>query len=303
MKPTIKNRIELHGQIKAFYSVVFNGVHDIRPTHISLYMFLLNQNNRNMWVEWFKCPYDLAMQGAGIHSKTTYYSILDDLVKFNLIEYVKGVNLFKAPLIKIRVLTIPKNDIVTVPLSDTVTGTLSGTLSDTVTDTLSGNIIRLVTDNLLLITNNTEEFEKFILFLKNKENPKPTKITADSNKKEKVINAVFEEFRNAYPGSKRAYETEFTNFQKKHKDWKEVLPTLQGILTRQFHAKEQNKKAGAFVSNWQNLQTYINQRSWEIEIEIETVTPKNNTGYGNKKPLAERLQNTYDLIDRLYPDQ
>lgn len=106
------NRINGFEQIKAFYSWVFgNNEKNIRSHHISLYMFLLNQNNRNNWVEWFKCPFDLAMTGAGIGSKKTYYDTLDDLQKWNLVKYEKGVNNWKAPLISLLVL----NDTSTVP--------------------------------------------------------------------------------------------------------------------------------------------------------------------------------------------
>ena len=35
-------------QIKSFYSWVFNNPDKVKPTHISLYLFLLNQNNRSM---------------------------------------------------------------------------------------------------------------------------------------------------------------------------------------------------------------------------------------------------------------
>ena len=72
-------------QIKSFYSWVFNNPDKVKPTHISLYLFLLNQNNRSMWVEWFKCPFDLAMQGSCIGSKTTYYRCLKELQSFGLI--------------------------------------------------------------------------------------------------------------------------------------------------------------------------------------------------------------------------
>ena len=65
-------RINGFKQIEAFYSIVFSGKYELSPQHISLYMFLLNQNNRANWVEWFKCPYDLAMNGAMIGSKKTY---------------------------------------------------------------------------------------------------------------------------------------------------------------------------------------------------------------------------------------
>ncbi len=88
-------------QIKSFYTWVFNTDVDVRQSHISLYMFLLNQNNRSNWVEWFKCPFDLAMAGACIGSRTTYYNCLNDLQKWKLLKYKKGVNNFKAPQIKL----------------------------------------------------------------------------------------------------------------------------------------------------------------------------------------------------------
>jgi len=99
-----KYRINGFDQIKAFYSLVFSQTHPIKPQHASLYVFLINQNNRNNWVEWFKCPYDLAMAGACISSKKTYYRCLNDLQDFGLIKYEKGINEWKAPMISIEVL-------------------------------------------------------------------------------------------------------------------------------------------------------------------------------------------------------
>ena len=57
-------RINIYKQIRGFYSLVFESKFEFRPTHISLYMFLLNQNNRSNWTEWFKCPFDTIMMGA-----------------------------------------------------------------------------------------------------------------------------------------------------------------------------------------------------------------------------------------------
>lgn len=154
-------KINMFNQIKSFYSIVFNGEIDLKPTHVSLYMFLLNQNNRCNWIEWFKCPFDVAMAGALINSKTTYYKTLDELKRFNLIDYEKGVNLFKAPKIKIINLdSVPKNDTLPIPLSEQVTVPLSVPLN--------GNIIRLITDNYITINDNYEEVEKFILNLSGK---------------------------------------------------------------------------------------------------------------------------------------
>jgi hypothetical protein len=112
-----------------------------------------------MWIEWFKCPFDLAMQGASISSRTTYYKCLDDLTNFKLIEYEKGLNNFKSPKIKIIPLTVPKNGTVTVPLPDTLLGTLPV------------HIIRLITNNITLITIHFAEIAKFIETLKKKDKP------------------------------------------------------------------------------------------------------------------------------------
>jgi len=196
------NRIEMHGQIKAFYSIVFNNNYDIRTTHVSLYMFLLNQNNRNNWVEWFKCPYDLAMQGACISSRTTYYAILHDLSEFKLIEYKKGINNFKAPMIKIIPLTLPKfeqlTEQVTVPLSEQQTVPLPVPQTVPQTVPIPVPIYKLITDNLKPITDNYAIFEKFVLDL-GKKNKKefipPTQIevenyfTENGYSKESAVNA------------------------------------------------------------------------------------------------------------------
>ena len=101
-------RINGFTQIKAFYSWTFdNQDKQIKPHHISLYLFLLNQNNRANWIEWFKCPYDLAMTGSCIGSKKTYYKCLNELEEWKLIEYKRGLNEWKAPLIKLEVLKFP----------------------------------------------------------------------------------------------------------------------------------------------------------------------------------------------------
>lgn len=143
-------------QIKSFYSWVFNNPDKIRPTHISLYLFLLNQNNRSMWVEWFKCPYDLAMQGACIGNKNTYYKCLDDLKTYELIDYKKGINNYKAPLIKLFQLydNEPLNGNVTVPLSEPQHGKQTEPLSVL----LNKNTYKLITDNYKLVNNNIEKW-------------------------------------------------------------------------------------------------------------------------------------------------
>ena len=108
-------------------------------------------------------------------------------------------------------------------------------------------------------------------------------------KKSEIIFSDFEDFRELYPGTKRGYKVEFENLQKKHKDWREILPDLTGLLTAQIKAKEFRMKNGAFVPEWKNLSTYINNRSWEeiINTKINETTKRNNSEGATDKELAD----------------
>lgn len=152
-------RINGFDQIKAFYSWVFNNAHEnVTAQHISLYVFFINQNNRVNWIEWFKCPYDIAMAGACIGNKRTYYRCLNDLVSWGLIQYQKGANEWKAPLIKIEVLKCTSTDTATVPLPTTLPTTLLLPLPTT----LPTHIYKLLTNNLKRITDNIEAVIEFL---------------------------------------------------------------------------------------------------------------------------------------------
>jgi len=142
-------RINGFTQIKAFYSWIFdNQDKQVKPQHISLYLFLLNQNNRNNWIEWFKCPFDLAMTGSCISSKKTYYKCLNDLQRWKLIQYKKGANNWKAPLIKLEVL----KDTSTVPQSEPQVLQADEPLLTL----LPTHIYKLITSNHKLVTENIE---------------------------------------------------------------------------------------------------------------------------------------------------
>lgn len=80
---------------------------------------------------------------------------------------------------------------------------------------------------------------------------------------------VFDTFRKAYKGTKRGLQTEFINFKKKHKDWREVLVILLPSYQAQQTKREQALRQGCFVPQEKNLSTYINQRCWEAEEHFE----------------------------------
>jgi len=143
-------------QIRSFYSWVFNNPDKARQSHISLYVFLINQNNRNMWVEWFKCPRDLAMAGACIGSNNTYYKVLDDLKNWDLLEYKKGINDFKAPMIKLNCLY--KSEQLTAQVSAPLSAPLTAPLPAQLSVQLTAPIYKRITDNFKLINNNENDF-------------------------------------------------------------------------------------------------------------------------------------------------
>jgi hypothetical protein len=90
--------------------------------------------------------------------------------------------------------------------------------------------------------------------------------------KDKELAAIFEIFRQSYPGTKRGFDPEFENLKKKHKEWREIVPILSDSLNYQNSCREIKRKSGGFVPEWKNLQTWINQKCWEEEIEINNIS-------------------------------
>ena len=78
---------------------------------------------------------------------------------------------------------------------------------------------------------------------------------------------LFEKARKEYPGTKRGLKTEFDNFKKKHKDWKDAILLLSSSIENQILVKTQLKEQNKFVPEWKHLRTWINQRCWEEETE------------------------------------
>lgn len=90
--------------------------------------------------------------------------------------------------------------------------------------------------------------------------------------KEEEKQKQFDFFRVRYGGTKRGNKTEFENFRKKHKDWQDVLPLLLPAVENQIRERTL-KKSNEFMPQWKNLQTWINQRCWEEEVEIKLENP------------------------------
>lgn len=123
------------------------------------------------------------------------------------------------------------------------------------------------------------------------ENSPPVALREDKIREDKNNMSIFDQFRKKYPGTKRGSETEFKNF-KKHKDWKQTLPTLETALSKQKSDREEKSKKSEFIPPWKNLQTWINNRCWEDET-ISTISPngslltKNQINDGVPNPPPE----------------
>lgn len=95
----------------------------------------------------------------------------------------------------------------------------------------------------------------------------------------------FEKFRNLYPGTKRGYKTEFENFKKKHKDWKSMIYLLSDAIKKEISYHEEKISKGEFVPQYKNLNTWINNRCWELEFGKEV---KNEKESGNNDAIYKR---------------
>ena len=175
-------RINLYEQLKRFFEIVFSGKHDMKPHHISMYIFMLNQNNRCNWAEKFKMSFDIALQGSAIGSRETYYKTLKDLNEWGFIEYNPGANRMKSA--EFRIIKLSKNRQLSVPLCEQVNGQESELLSvhqlvlllvpllvplpdrevvpQLVTKLIpiTRDFITLITDNIEPIKNNNDYFLK-----------------------------------------------------------------------------------------------------------------------------------------------
>lgn len=95
-------------------------------------------------------------------------------------------------------------------------------------------------------------------------------------KEEKEYKEKFATFVAAYKkmgGKARGIDTEYKDFTKRHKDWREVLPYLELAVQRETKARIQAKAQKKFFPEPKMLQTYLGkQRAWELYVTVgETV--------------------------------
>lgn len=109
----------------------------------------------------------------------------------------------------------------------------------------------------------------------------------EAPKKRSALANQFEEFRVAYPGKKTGHETMLKVLQKKHKDWKSAIPLLLPALKREMAYRElilmrQRRGENVHLPDMANMQTWLNQRRWEMEYpDIEVIQAEHGGRYGD----------------------
>lgn len=73
---------------------------------------------------------------------------------------------------------------------------------------------------------------------------------------------MFEFFHKSYKGKKRGLETEL-KVLRKHKDWRDVLSLLRQAHQNEVISRRKALELEQFVPDYQHMQTWLNQRSWE----------------------------------------
>lgn len=93
----------------------------------------------------------------------------------------------------------------------------------------------------------------------------------------------FDAFYAAYPkeGRRKSLKTEWENFTRK-KGYRRAAPLLLPAIEREKQWRVTERAAGRFVPSMKHMQTWINGRCWEYELNEKNETP-NNYGNGNRQ--------------------
>lgn len=114
------------------------------------------------------------------------------------------------------------------------------------------------------------------------ENKNGDEIGIDKERAEK-----FEAARKIYPGTKRGFNTEYLNFRKKHKDWRDVVPILEKAIIVQTTKRNRREMNNDFVPDWKHFKTWINNRGWEEDIALPRKTAAAEKRHNS--PEVERM--------------
>ena len=129
------------------------------------------------------------------------------------------------------------------------------------------NTVQENIDNIKIKDTDNKEKDKEESLSKKSESALSFAATLPCKEKEKF--AAFVALYKKMGGKVRGVDTEFNDFTKRHKDWREVLPYLELAVQRETKARNQAKAERKFFPEPKMLQTYLGkQRAWELYVTV-----------------------------------
>jgi hypothetical protein len=103
----------------------------------------------------------------------------------------------------------------------------------------------------------------------------------------------FENFRKEYKGKKNGFEIEYQNFIKKNNP--NIIELLLPALLDEIEYRQRSELAGAFVAEWKNLSTWINQKCWLQELPEIKINQN-----GKVKSVSSRSAEIDAIVNAVY---
>ena len=72
-----------------FWDFSFENPDKIKPNHIAVYFFAIEQCNRLGWKKKFSLPSSMVMEATSIRSYNSYIKVLNDLIDYGFIELIE----------------------------------------------------------------------------------------------------------------------------------------------------------------------------------------------------------------------
>lgn len=85
----MKEEVNGYSLSREIFDYAFENPDHIRPVHIAIYFFAVEQCNRLGWKEKFGFPSSLVMDAIGMRSYTNYKKALDELIEMGFIKVIQ----------------------------------------------------------------------------------------------------------------------------------------------------------------------------------------------------------------------
>jgi hypothetical protein len=95
--------MDIYSLYRFFWDFSFENPHKVKPTHVAIYSFAIEHNNRLGWKQIFGFPTSMAMEATGIKSYTVFKKHLDDLVEWGFfIMHERSKNQYSSNMIALK---------------------------------------------------------------------------------------------------------------------------------------------------------------------------------------------------------